>query len=265
MTLRINSNGLFLLLIRDLKSSPLLTLRSFLTPLSFPLFYLYIGGIIYQTFFSTVMYRGVIVPYTLYLAIGLIIIQIYQGANLTTSLFWSDIRINMLSQLKHMGFSSRTYFLSKMLMSAIISGCYGLFFYFLTLPICFYTGFFYSFRYDTIIIFIFILFFSSLFFISYYFLISSIVKDIDSYTIIITTTLFPLMFLSNVFYPIDKIPSPWNNIFYWNPLSIFARILRDALLNFTVNEIDLIIGFLVMILFITITFHFFEKKYHQSS
>lgn len=255
---------LAVLIKRDFLTTRSFTLRSFLTPLTFPIFYLYVAGFIYGNLFRTVNFSGKDIPYPLFLTIGLITVQVYQIASLNISMYWTDRRINMLSQLKHLGYSSSTYFLSKLISSVGISIINGLIFYLFAIPAVKITGGSYILTWETILVSILALVLGALFFVSFYFIIGSIVETIGTYNLLATVLLFPIMFLSEAFYPVDGIvKGKWIYLFKLNPLSLMANTLRKSLLLGVFDLGSIVLLFFMDIVMLSLALTVFRWRYYR--
>ena len=207
-------------------------IRSFLTPLSFPFVYLYVGGFVYGSLFDVVTIENVEIAYPAFLAVGLIVVQVFQGSSMCSSMYWIDARVNMLSQLKHLGFTSRAYYLSKLVSILLLSLFNGFVFLLVALPIVLHThakGFVFS--APSLCVTVVALLLCASVFTSFYFIIISLSKNPQTYNLISTVTLFPIMFLSETFYPVGGIPAPYVYVLRGNPLSLTSTIVRSALLG----------------------------------
>jgi len=255
---------LIVLIKRDFLTTRSFTLRSFLTPLTFPIFYLYVAGFIYGNLFRTVEFSGKHVPYPLFLTIGLMTVQVYQVASLNISMYWTDRRINMLSQLKHLGYSSSTYFLSKLLSSVGIAIINGLIFYLLAVPAVKVTGGSYILTLGTVSVSILTLVLGALFFVSFYFIIGSIVETAGTYNLLATVLLFPIMFLSEAFYPVDGVVmGAWRYLFKFNPLSLMANTLRSSLLLGVLDFSGVMSLFLMDVIMLSLALIIFRWRYYR--
>ncbi|MGD2250050.1 MAG: ABC transporter permease [Candidatus Methanofastidiosia archaeon] len=258
---------IYTLIKRDFMTTRFFKVRSFLTPLSFPLVYLYVGGFIYGSLFDVVTIQNVEIAYPAFLAVGLIVAQVFQGSSMCSSMYWIDVRVNMLSQLKHLGYTSRSYYLSKLVSILVLSLFNGFIFLLVALPIVIHTyaaGFIFSIV--SIGITIVALLLCASVFTSFYFIIISLSKNPQTYNLISTVTLFPIMFLSETFYPVGGIPVPYVYILRGNPLSLTSNILRSVLLGIpgdTVAYVMLLCVFSVIIVSVSLIVfeRGFEKKY----
>lgn len=260
------SSEIWALIKRDFMTTRFFKIRSFFTPLSFPFIYLYVGGIIYGSLFNVVDIGGIQISYPAFLAVGLIVVQVFQGASISSSMFWIDARVNMLSQLKHLGFTSRAYFISKLISILCLSVFNGFIFLLIALPLVIYThGGGFIFTISSISHCVFALLLCALIFTSFYFIIISLSKNPQTYNLISTVTLFPIMFLSETFYPVENVMEPFKYFLRLNPLSLTSNILRSSLLGLPDKSeyliLLLIIGIFSVIISLIAFENMFEKRY----
>lgn len=228
----IDFREIWVLIKRDFATTRFFKIRSFFTPLSFPLVYLYVGGIIYGSLFRVVNVEGIDIAYPAFLSVGLIVVQVFQGASVASSMYWIDARVNMLSQLKHLGFTSRAYYLSKLITILLLSIFNGMVFLLVSLPVVVHTsGRGFVLTLSSVTMSVTALLLCASVFTSFYFIIISLSEDPQTYNLISTVTLFPIMFLSETFYPVGGIVSPYRYILRLNPLSLTSNILRWSLLG----------------------------------
>ena len=71
------------------------------------------------------------------------------------------------------------------------------------------------------------------------------------------------MFLSDVFYPIGLVPLPWRYIFYWNPISIFSRMVRGDIIGTGVSIIDWVTGIISALVILAMAAFLFERRYYR--
>ena len=261
MKMEMNLREIWILIKRDFMTT------RFFTPLSFPLVYLYVGGIVYGSLFRAVNVEGIDIAYPAFLAVGLIVIQVFQGASIASSMYWIDARVNMLSQLKHLGYTSRAYYLSKLITILLLSIFNGFIFLLISFPVVFHThGKGFVLTPSSITISVIALLLCASIFTSFYFIIISLSEDPQTYNLISTVTLFPIMFLSETFYPVGNLISPYRYILRLNPLSLTSNILRWSLLGIP-GESELylallfLFGFLMVVLSSLAFERSFEKRY----
>ena len=216
------------LMYRDFKTSIFFRPRNWLVQLSFPLSYLYISGLIYGNIIRNITVGGKSIPYMLYLAAGLMVVQIYQGAGLASWMIWVDRDTGALQQIIIGAYTVSDYIVSKVLSTMTKSIINALAFLALSLPLL------YAYlRVDTwsFALLVYSLCISSAFFTFLNVALISSAKEYETYRLISGVILFPLMFLSSAFYPVDRAPPALQMIMLANPLTHTADLTRLALLK----------------------------------
>ncbi len=69
-------------------------------------------------------------------------------------------------------------------------------------------------------------------------------RGFESLQIVTTFVLQPMIFLAGVFYPVSRLPAPWNTISLFNPLHHTINLVRYALLGY--QDINPLISFAVV-------------------
>lgn len=103
-------------------------------------------------------------------------------------------------------------------------------------------------------------------FLSLGFVISGIARTVEAVPALANLIVFPMLFLSGVFFPIESLPSWLQNITQYLPLSYFANALREVMVNgagWQTIQTDLawMLGWAVALVVLSnITFSFEEKR-----
>jgi ABC-2 type transport system permease protein len=192
-----------------------------------PLFYIFIAGFAYSSIIPSMTVEGKSVSYVLFLAPGVVVMQIMFAASIAGAMLWVDKRLAMFSQIIVGPFSRWEYILSK-LVSIMLQGLMNAVIVFLIAsPLlvglkvsvegaCYVAG---------------ALVLGSLFFGSLTLAISVFVKTNEVFNAILNVLFTPLMFLSSVYYPLEKAPIVIQAISLANPLTYAADMLRAGLLQ----------------------------------
>jgi ABC-2 type transport system permease protein len=92
-------------------------------------------------------------------------------------------------------------------------------------------------------------------------IIASLLNDVEAFQLIMTFIIFPIFFLSNALFPVDKLPSWLASVTYFNPLSWGVGAMRDVLLS--QNYANLAMPFALLLAFdavaIVVAGYFFNK------
>jgi ABC-2 type transport system permease protein len=190
-----------------------------------PLFYIFVAGFAYGAVIPKTDTAGV--SYVLFLAPGIIVMQIMFAASIAGAMFWLDKRLGMFAQILIGPFSRWEYILSKAV-SIMLQGLLNAFLVFLIasplligLKISVW-GLVYI---ATSLIF------GSLFFGSMTLLISVFIKSNEAFNAVLNTLITPFMFLSSVYYPLENAPTTIRVLSMVNPLTYAADMLRAGLLE----------------------------------
>jgi len=218
-------NSFLRLLYRDLKAGIWSTKSMLVMQLVTPLFYIFVAGFAYGAVIPQ-QYIGNI-NYVLFLAPGIIVMQIMFAASIAGAMLWIDKRLAMFSQILMGPFSRWEYILSKVV-SIMLQGMLNAFLVFLIaspllvglsvtpMGVVYIAG---------------SLILGSLFFGSLTLAISVFIKSNESFNALLNVMFTPLMFLSSVYYPLDTAPFAIQAVSLVNPLTYSADMLRAGLLQ----------------------------------
>jgi ABC-2 type transport system permease protein len=221
-------NSFLRLLYRDLKAGLWSTKSMLVVQLVTPLFYIFVAGFVYASIIDpkTIAGSGGI-SYILFLAPGVVVMQIMFAASMAGAMLWVDKRLAMFSQIVVGPFSRWQYILSK-LVSIMLQGMLNAFLVFLIAsPLLVglkvsVEGVFYI--AGSLVL-------GSLFFGSLTLAISVFIKSNEAFNAILNVLFTPLMFLSSVYYPLEKAPLVIQAVSLANPLTYAADMLRAGLLQ----------------------------------
>ena len=221
-------NSFLRLLYRDLKAGLWSTKSMIVVQLVTPLFYIFVAGFVYSSIIDPKTIAGSEgVSYILFLAPGVVVMQIMFAASMAGAMLWLDKRLAMFSQIVVGPFSRWQYILSK-LVSIMLQGMLNAFLVFLIAsPLLVglrvsIEGLFYIAG---------SLLLGSLFFGSLILAISPFIKSNEAFNAMLNVLFTPLMFLSSVYYPLEKAPLVIQAISLANPLTYAADMLRAGLLQ----------------------------------
>jgi ABC-2 type transport system permease protein len=221
-------NSFLRLLYRDLKASLWSTKSMIVVQLVTPLFYIFVAGFVYSAIIDpkTIGVSGG-VSYILFLAPGVVVMQIMFAASMAGAMLWLDKRLAMFSQIIVGPFSRWQYILSK-LVSIMLQGMLNAFLVFLIA-----SPLLVGLRVSVEGVFYIAgsLLLGSLFFGSLTLAISVFIKSNEAFNAILNVLFTPLMFLSSVYYPLEKAPLAIQAVSFANPLTYAADMLRAGLLQ----------------------------------
>jgi ABC-2 type transport system permease protein len=220
-------NSFLRLLYRDLKAGLWSTKSMIAVQLVTPLFYIFVAGFGYAAVIPKMTVGNKDVSYILFLAPGVVVMQIMFAASMAGAMLWVDKRLAMFSQIVVGPFSRWQYILSK-LVSIMLQGLLNAFLVFLIASpllvglsvsiegVCFIAS---------------SLVLGSLFFGSLTLAISVFIKSNEAFNAILNVLFTPLMFLSSVYYPLEKAPFIIQAVSSANPLTYAADMLRAGMLQ----------------------------------
>jgi ABC-2 type transport system permease protein len=218
-------NSFLRLLYRDLKASLWSTKSMMVVQLVTPLFYIFVAGFSYASVIPSTDVGNI--SYVLFLAPGIVVMQIMFAASMAGAMLWLDKRLAMFSQIVVGPFSRWQYILSK-LVSIMLQGMLNAFLVFLIaspllagLKVSIEGLFYIS---GSLVL-------GSLFFGSLTLAISVFVKSNEAFNALLNVLFTPLMFLSSVYYPLEKVPVVIQAMSLANPLTYAADMLRAGLLQ----------------------------------
>jgi ABC-2 type transport system permease protein len=220
-------NSFFRLLYRDMKAGLWSAKSMMVMQLVSPIFYIFVAGFAYSGVIRTMNIGGKAVNYVLFLAPGIIVMQIMFAASIAGAMLWIDKRSAMFAQILVCPFSRWQYILSKVV-SIMAQGLLNAFLVFLIAsPVL--IGL--SITPASILYIAGALILGALFFGSLTLAISAFIKSNEAFNAIINIMLTPLMFLSSVYYPLENSPRVIQVVSMANPLTYAADMLRAGLLG----------------------------------
>lgn len=166
-----------------------------------PLFYIFVAGFAYSAVIPAMTIGNRSISYTLFLAPGIIVMQIMFAASIAGAMLWIDKRLAMFAQILMGPFSRWQYILSKVV-SIMLQGILNAFLVFLIaspllvglsvspLGLVYIAG---------------ALVLGSLFFGSLTLAISVFIKSNESFNAMVNVMFTPWMFLSSVYYSLQKL------------------------------------------------------------
>jgi len=220
-------NSFLRLLYRDLKASLWSTKSMIAVQLVTPLFYIFVAGFGYSSIIPTMTVGNKEVSYVLFLAPGVVIMQIMFAASMAGAMLWIDKRLAMFTQIVVGPFSRWQYILSK-LVSIMLQGMLNALIVFLIAsPLL--AGL--SVSLEGVLFIVGSLVLGSLFFGSLTLAISVFIKSNEAFNATLNVLFTPLMFLSSVYYPLQNAPLIIRVVSLANPLTYAADMLRAGLLQ----------------------------------
>ena len=220
-------NSFLRLLYRDLKASLWSTKSMIAVQLVTPLFYIFVAGFGYSSIIPTMTVGNKEVNYVLFLAPGVVIMQIMFAASMAGAMLWIDKRLAMFTQIVVGPFSRWQYILSK-LVSIMLQGMLNALIVFLIAsPLL--AGL--SVSLEGVLFIVGSLVLGSLFFGSLTLAISVFIKSNEAFNATLNVLFTPLMFLSSVYYPLQNAPLIIRVVSLANPLTYAADMLRAGLLQ----------------------------------
>ena len=220
-------NSFLRLLWRDLKAGLWTTKTMIAMQLVTPLFYIFVAGFAYGAVIPTMSIGGREISYVLFLAPGIIVMQIMFAASIAGAMLWIDKRLAMFTQILMGPFSRWQYILSKVV-SIMLQGLLNATLVFLIaspllsglvispLGILYIVG---------------SLILGSLFFGSLTLAISVFIKSNEAFNAVLNLMFTPLMFLSSIYYPLENAPYAIQAVSMANPLTYASDMLRAGLLG----------------------------------
>lgn len=234
-------NSFLRLLYRDLKAGLWSTKSIMVVQFVTPLFYIFVAGFGYASIIPQMTVGNKEVSYILFLAPGIVVMQIMFAASIAGAMLWVDKRLAMFAQIVVGPFSRWQYILSK-LVSIMLQGLLNAFLVFLIaspllvgLSVSLGGGFYIV---GSLVL-------GSMFFGSLTLAISVFIKSNEAFNAIINVVFTPLMFLSSVYYPLEKAPIIIQAISLANPLTYAADMLRAGLLQVYVPLLPIEIAVLI--------------------
>ncbi len=196
--------------------------------LGLPTLYLFVMGFMFQGIVPTglqIKQNGLDIPYTTFLAPGIIALQSFTAGNIGGGMLWSDRRWGMFEQIMVGPFRRFEYLLGIICVSIFfaIVGSLIMLAFALAIPV--------SFNYNLIgvLSFLVTIVMGTILFSSLFLIISGIAKSMQAYQTITIVLFFLLDFASTSFYNITSSTPVWLvYIADINPLTYISNILRDS-------------------------------------
>lgn len=200
--------------------------------LGLPTLYLFVMGFMFQGIDPngglSLVYNGVNVKYTTFLAPGIIALQAFTAGNVGGSMLWSDRRWGMFEQIMVGPFRRSEYLLGIIFVSILFSliGSAIMIAFAFTIPVQF------KLTLSGIGLFILTMIVGTMLFSSIFLIISGLAKSMQAYNTITILLFFLLDFASTAFYPITSQTPQWLQIVAGaNPLSFISNILRSSFIS----------------------------------
>jgi ABC-2 type transport system permease protein len=200
--------------------------------LGLPTLYLFVMGFMFQGINPngglSVVYHGIPVKYTTFLAPGIIALQAFTAGNVGGSMLWSDRRWGMFEQIMVGPFRRSEYLLGIIFVSILFSliGSAIMIGFAFTIPVQF------NISLAGIGLFILTMIVGTMLFSSLFLIISGIAKSMQAYNTITILLFFLLDFASTAFYPITNSTPEWLRVVAGvNPLSFISDILRNSFIS----------------------------------
>jgi len=197
--------------------------------------YIFVAGSAYGALIRTVNVQGREIPYVHFLIPGIVASQVMVATTFAGQTFGTDRRFQMFSQILLLPYSRWEYLLAKMcgiLMRAWVTGLVVLL---MGAPVI--AGTPVTLRGVALALLAITL--AGLLFGSLMFLISAYVSDPEGLNVAFSIIAIPVLFLSSVFYPLDRAPEIIRVLGTLNPLSSYAGLLRSALLGIPLESSSL--------------------------
>ncbi|AFZ70043.1 ABC-type polysaccharide/polyol phosphate export systems, permease component [Caldisphaera lagunensis DSM 15908] len=174
------------------------------------------------------------ISYAKFLAPGMLAYETLIAGTATGSMLWFDRRWGSLAQILAMPFT-RTDYLLGLILSTVIFAIMGnavliIISYFIIPGL--------TFSILGLLIMVSVLIIGSLLFGSFMLILASYIKSQNAYNSIQILIIFLINFASTVFYPASSLPKILEYIFYLNPLTYIANLMRDGFLK-TIKPTDI--------------------------
>ncbi|MCL4342625.1 MAG: ABC transporter permease [Candidatus Thermoplasmatota archaeon] len=192
-----------------------------------PIFYLLVMGLLYQGIITGIPVNGVLIPYTTFLAPGIVGMQAFTAGNIGGGMLWADRRWGMFEQLLVGPFRRSEYLFGIIFLSVIfaIGGSLIMIILASLIKSATFSMSLLSYAYLIAALVTGTILFSSLFLI-----ISIKARSMNAYSTITFLLFFLLDFASTAFYPItSNTPLPLRIVSAGNPLSYIVDVMRDSM------------------------------------
>ena len=208
----------------------------------FPLIFTYIQGFAYSGIVPDFDWNNVKVYYPQFMASGAVIFAVINSGWNTGWLVWSDRRQAMLQQLLVGPFTRSQYILSVILANAMIAFASALAVLIFAWPV--FAGI--SISLVGALYMVAALTLGSLFFGSVYIAFSIKMRTYEAFQTFSPLVFFLFTFTSSLFYPADKVPAVMQSVFFLNPATYAADVLRAGLLGASGPTIPRELGVLLL-------------------
>jgi ABC-2 type transport system permease protein len=235
-------NSFLRLLYRDLKAGLWTTKTMIGMQLVTPLLYIFVAGFAYSAVIPKINIGGKDISYVLFLAPGIIVMQIMFAASIAGAMLWIDKRLAMFPQILMGPFSRWEYILSKVVSIMLQGMLNALLVFTIASPLL--TGL--SIAPVGLAYIVGSLILGSLFFGSITLAISVFIKSNEAFNAVVNMMFTPLMFLSSVYYPLANAPLAIQVISWVNPLTYASDMLRAGLLGLSIPQLPLEIAVLAI-------------------
>lgn len=190
------------------------------------------------------------ISYAKFLAPGMLAYETLIAGTAAGSMLWFDRRWGSLAQILAMPFTRTDYLLGLILTTvvfAIMGNVVLLGISYILIP---------GLRFSVIgiLIMVSVLVIGSLLFGSFMLILASYIKSQNAYNSVQILIIFLINFASTVFYPATSLPKVLIYLFYLNPLTYIANLMRDGFLNNigTTDLYELILLTIISIIFLLI-------------
>lgn len=222
------------LIYRDIMMGLMFSKAMLLSRLIQPILWIFVAGFVFGGLIPYIEFQGKQVPYILWVASGIVMVQIMVSSIIAGAMLWADRRLKMFEQIMMGPFTRSDYILSK-IMGLLIQGLLSAM---IVLLIAYPVLLELTVTLIGIAYISYALLLASIFFGSLALIISALVKTQEAFNSVLNMMISPLMFLSSAFYPINLAPSPIRLIASLNPLTHATNIFRSGLLGIESTLID---------------------------
>jgi ABC-2 type transport system permease protein len=242
-------SGILLLLYRNLFAA--IDKMFFVWQILFPVFQIYIMGYAYSALIGNhgISVGTSSVSYVAFLTTGMMGFNVMQGSQIAGTIFWNDRKNGMFHQILAMPFNKIQYVIANLVTLIIIGLTSATAIILIGLPTIFQDmditiwGISYT---------LFALVAGSIFFGSFTIILSTRMKNSETYTVFSNGLFIFFIFVSSVFYPADGLPESLSTAFYFNPLTYIADITRAGI--FSQVDISTNLEVLALTLFSVVAF-----------
>ena len=195
-----------------------------------PILYIFVVGYGYLGIVSPIEIGGTAVNYVVFVAPGIITVQIMNVALQAGMTLFLDRQTGMFEQILVCPFSRRDYVISKVA-SIIVQGlASGLFVLFIGIPVLI-ESFGSLLILENVVFVLVALTTTAVLFGALMLVVVTFVRSVQKFNILFNTLYLPIMFLSSAFYPLQSAPSLLATVASLNPLTFSTDLLRGGLLG----------------------------------